>query len=133
MARDGRHLVLLLEIEHRRGRYRERMLAVGPPVALHTLHLHLHGSNPLVYFWIGALGAALQGLRRLRCRLFRPQLFLFLCVTLPGNVARLLLLRILVYTARVLLAAASSSVNSKVCFFLKISLDGNIELFIRRK
>lgn len=120
VARHGRDLVLLLKIEHGRGRHRERVLAVGPPVALHTLHLHLHRSNPLVYLRIGALGAALQGLRRLRRRLLCPQLFLFLRVALTSpHVARLLLLlRVLLNAARVLLPAASPSAKSN--FFASV-------------
>lgn len=113
VAGHGWDLVLLLEIQHGRGRHRERVLAVGPPVALHALHLHLHGSNPLVYLRIGALGAALQGLRRLRRRLLCPQLLLLLRVPLTRrHVARLLLLRALLNTARILLPPASSPAKS---------------------
>lgn len=110
MAGHRGHLVLLLEIKHGRSRHRERMLAVGTPITLHTLYLHLH-RDPLVYFRIGALGTALQGLRR--C-LLRAQLLLLLRFPLPGHVTRLLLLLLLrlllsvVADVRVLLAATAS-------------------------
>lgn len=88
------------------------MLAVGAPVALHTLHLHLHRGDPLVHFRIGPLGAALQGLRGLGRRLLRPQLLLFFRLTLPGYVALLLLLLLRVVAddgaVGVLLAATAS-------------------------
>lgn len=89
-----RHLVLRLQIQHCRSRYRERMLAVVAPVTLHTLHLHLHRGGPLVDFRICAFGAALQGLCLCR-RLFRSQLLLVFWFTLPGYVDLLLLLRVL--------------------------------------